>query len=368
MRRPPPAVGATQRTPGARIESAGPPLLMQGMTSGPVTGSLHSAAPSQECRSLSGGIDHPDADDVGVAGGPGEAGDLARVAGRGHDGETLRAGAGEEPGGDGVLRVAEPRSNAVVGQAEVQDVDSELFTALERPVDSREDVRGERPQAAVPGAEDLEGDDRGLRRDPLGSGRDAGDGGAVPVTVVDVGVSVREVPSAHDPAAAGRVRAEVGVEEVDSRVDDGDRASGSRDPGREEPVGADLGHADLAGRTDDAIQDDGPGLLVAFEPREARGRQPARENPAVREGPNDLEARRKRGGAGSGLLSRDEDPDSSAGRQLLPDPAPDVELRRRGVRREGGRGQDRGREEGACGAEGTHGKETEAITGRRPRT
>ena len=151
VRRPPPAVGATQRTPGARIDSAGPPLLMQGMTSGPVTGSLHSASPSQECRSLSGGIDHPDADDVGVAGGPGEAGDLARVAGRGHDGETLGAGAGEEPGGDGVLRVAEARSNAVVGQAEVQDVDSELFAALERPVDGREDVRGERRPGSRPG-------------------------------------------------------------------------------------------------------------------------------------------------------------------------------------------------------------------------
>ena len=185
----------------------------------------------------------------------------------------------------------------------------------------------------------------------------------MPVAVVDVGVSVREVPSAHDPAASGCARAEVGVEEVDSRVDDGDRASGSGDAGREEPVGADLGRADLAGGMDDAIQDDGPGLFVAFEPGEARGSQPAREDPAVREGPDDLEARRKRGGAGSGLPSRDEDPDSPSGRQLLPDPAPDVELRRRGVRRKGGRGQDRGREEGACGAEGTHEKERKLSPG-----
>ncbi len=106
---------------------------------------------------------------------------------------------------------------------------------------------------------------------------------------------------------------------------------------------------------DDAIQDDGPGAFVAFEPCEARWREPARKNSAIREGPNDLEARETRGGAGPGLLTRDEDADSSSGRQLFPDPGPDVELRRRGVRREGGRGQDRGREEGACGAEEAHG-------------
>ena len=301
---------------------------------------------------LSRGVDHPDADDVGVAGGPGDRGGEAGVARRGDDDEAVGARPGEEAGRDGVLRVAEAGTDAFVGEAQVEDLEAEGFAAIERPLDGREDVGGERGGAAVAVSEDSEGDDGGPRGDPLVSGGDAGDGGAVPVAVLGPVVAVGEVPSGEDPPGIRRARAEVGMEVVDSGVDDPDGAPGSGQPGREEAVGADLGRPDLSRGAHDAVEDDRPRRGLPAEPLQPGRVQPASEDPAAVERPQDLQTLRDR--RAGGRLASHEDADSPLGRDPLRDPLADVELRRPGHCREGGRSEGHGREERAEGADGLH--------------
>ena len=300
-------------------------------------------------RPLPGRIDHPDADDVGMAGGPGEGVGVPAVPGGGDDGDPFGPGAGEDGRRDGILGVAEPGPDPLVREAQVQDLEAELPAPVEGPLDGREHVGGEGRRAAVAGPEDLQRDDGGARRDALRTRGDPGDRGAVTVAVDDVGAVVGEVPPAEDATGPGRGRAEVGMERVDAGVDDPDGAADPREPRGEESVGADLRGADLARGADDPVEDDGSREGVGREPRQAGRCGPAGQDPSAREGADGGEVR----GVGS-LLARDEDPDASLRDGAFADAGADERARPSGLRRERRRGQGRGQQEGATGAGRSH--------------
>ena len=126
VRRPPPTVGTSQLTPGARIERAAPPLLAHGTTSGPVTAS-RSSRRRPRGRSLAGRIDHSRRSTTSEwqAGQerPSERPALPEAATTARPSARARAKSWAETGSSSSQKSA---SDAVVGQAQVQDVDPEL--------------------------------------------------------------------------------------------------------------------------------------------------------------------------------------------------------------------------------------------------
>ena len=362
-RGPPPSsrLGRDPADPRRQQRERGPPVARARDHVGAGHGVRAGRAPLPRRRALARRVDHPDADHVGVAGGPGQRLGVPGVPRGGDDGEARLARAGEDARGDRVGGVAEAGPHLVVGEAHVQDVEAERFPPFERPIDGGQDVRGERGRAPAPRAEDLQGDDRGARRHPLLAGGDSGDGGPVSVAVEEVRVAVREVPPADDAATALRGRAEVGVEEVDSGVDEPDRPPGPRQAGHEEPVDPDLRGPDLARGSYGAVEDDGARLAVRGEPGEPLGGRPAGEDLPARKGTDRLEPGRR--GSGAVRVPGDQDADPTLGLQAVQDadahPGPGLPRRNR----ERGRGEGRGGEQGAWGAGTSHAAERKLPPG-----